>query len=450
LRIATGGAQRASGHTLAHLARIVALAFIAGGMLPLVHSALPADAGSCGTNWGSRKVPPPTIRVLNTRTGGVWVVDFRDYVGMVMASGEFPTYDPLAVLEAGATAVKQYGWYYALEGHHRSAYRTPSGVCYDVRDDTNDQLFKPEFALPTAKQLDAVAATWNLTLRKNGRFFLTTYRYGNDVPCGSDADGWKLYERSMVHCADQGWDLRKIQVRYYQPNIEFVWSGSTPADSGDTVAPRVTTPQMRLRTGTTLSNVITTVRWSASDAGTGVVDYNLQHRAGGGHWHNVILSQPAATYKTLHLRPDRSHQFRVRARDAAGNLSAFVSGPKFYPHILQTGAATLSGTWKSAPDANASGGETRYATQPGAAARLHFQGRAIGIVAQRGPGRGQASILLDGKKVATIDLRAPVLQERRVVYSARWSILATHTISLVVAGTAGHPRVDLDAFVILR
>ena len=323
-----------------------------------------------------------------------------------MASGEFPTYDPMPVLEAGATAVKQYGWYYTLEGHHRSAYRTPSGVCYDVRDDTNDQLFKPEFALPTAKQLDAVAATWNLTLRKNGRFFLTTYRYGNDVPCGSDADGWKLYERSMVHCADQGWDLRKIQVRYYQPNIEFVWSGSTPADSGDTVAPTVTTPQMRLRTGTTLGNVITTVTWSASDAGTGVVDYNLQHRAGGGHWHNVILSQPAATSRTLHLRPDRSHQFRVRARDAAGNLSTFVSGPKFYPHVLQTGAATLSGTWKSAPDANASGGETRYATQPGATARLHFQGRAIGIVVQRGPGRGGLPILLDGKKVATIDLQA--------------------------------------------
>jgi hypothetical protein len=29
-------------------------------------------------------------------------------------------------------------------------------------------------------------------------------------------------------------------------------------------------------------------------------------------------------------------------------------------------------------------------------------------------------------------------------------ILATHTVKIVVLGTAGHPRVDLDTFVILR
>jgi len=88
--------------------------------------------------------------------------------------------------------------------------------------------------------------------------------------------------------------------------------------------------------------------------------------------------------------------------------------------------------------------------EQGATASLSFQGRAIGVVAQRGPDRGQADILVDGKKVASIDLHAATLQERRVVFTVRWSGLATHTISVVVAGTQGRPRVDLDAFVVLR
>ncbi len=450
MRFPSSGAQRASDHKLAQLARVLVLAVVAGGMLPLVQSA-PAMAGSCGTNWTSKTEPPPTIRVLNSRTGGVWVVDFRDYVGWVMASGEFPTYDPMAVLQAGATAVKQYGWYYALQGHHRAAYRTASGVCYDVRDDTVDQLFKPEFANPTDKQLQAVASTWGLTLRKNGRFFLTGYRYGGQVPCGSDADGWKLYERSMVQCADMGWSFRKIQERYYQPNVQFVWTNSSPSGSGDTTAPKVTAPLTTLRTGATLGRVITTVSWSATDeGGSGVVNYNLQRRSGNGKWRNVILPPGATARATLFLRSDRLHLFRVRARDQAGNLSAFTPALKVLPDVVQSSSAALSGTWKAAPDAKASGGGTRYSTEPGAKASLAFTGRAIGVVAQRGPDRGLADVLVDGTKVATINLQAAALQERRVVYATRWSSLGKHTISIVVASTGGHPRVDLDAFVVLR
>jgi hypothetical protein len=449
LQFPTSGAQRASDHRFAHLARIFVPALIAAAMLPLVQSAPAALAASCGTNWTSKTQPPPTIRVLNSRTGGVWVVDFRDYVGWVMASGEFPTTDPVPVLEAGATAVKQYAWYYTLKGHHRSAYRTPSGVCYDVRDDTNDQLFKPEYANPTAKQLKAVAATWGLTLRKRGRFFLTGYRYGGNVACGSDADGWRLYERSMVRCAQQGWDARKIQSRYYQPGVDFVWSNASPSGTGDTTAPKVSTPRVALRTGTTLGRVITTLTWSASDTGSGIVNYNLQRRAGGG-WHNIILRDRTATHVTLFLRADRSHLFRVRARDRAGNLSSFQAAPKIQPDVVQSSSATLSGTWKAAPDAKASGGGTRWSTQPGAKASLAFSGRAVGVVVQRGPGRGLADILLDGTKVATIDLQAPSRQERRIAYSMRWNSVGKHTISVVVGGTSGHPRVDVDAFVILR
>jgi hypothetical protein len=41
-------------------------------------------------------------------------------------------------------------------------------------------------------------------------------------------------------------------------------------------------------------------------------------------------------------------------------------------------------------------------------------------------------------------------QGRVVLPAAAGLILATHTVKIVVLGTAGHPRVDLDTFVILR
>jgi Zn-dependent alcohol dehydrogenase len=39
---------------------------------------------------------------------------------------------------------------------------------------------------------------------------------------------------------------------------------------------------------------------------------------------------------------------------------------------------------------------------------------------------------------------------RQVVYSRAWSSYGTHTLKLVVVGTAGRPRGELDAFEIVR
>ena len=64
----------------------------------------PAEAAPCGTAWKSRKEPPPSILVLRTATGKVEKVGFKRYVAVVMASGEWPSSLPVALLEAGALA----------------------------------------------------------------------------------------------------------------------------------------------------------------------------------------------------------------------------------------------------------------------------------------------------------------------------------------------------------
>lgn len=218
---------------------VLALVLVAP-LLAMSHSVTAA----CGTAWTSRTEPPPTILVLRTGTGAVQEVNLKRYVAVVMASGEWPTTLHRAVLEAGAHAVKQYAWYYALKGNHRDGDVSPGGRCYDVRDDSRDQLFRPDVAEPTAKQLAARDALWGLSLRKRDRFFLTGYRGGTETRCAADADGWRLYARSARDCAKRlDYDGLRILEAYYSPGLEFVWAdGTEPRDVESESEPELTEP----------------------------------------------------------------------------------------------------------------------------------------------------------------------------------------------------------------
>lgn len=445
-------APRVSSRFLPHLVIATAVALATPFATPFADAAAPVQAGSsCGTNHDSKSTPPATIRVHRTATDTVDIVPFREYVGIVMASGEWPYYLPQAVLEVGATATKQYAWYYTLEGHHRSWYRTADGVCYDVKDTTNDQLFRPERADVKQKQWDAIAATWGLTLRKNGRFFLTGYRAGEESECGADANGWKIYAKSAVDCADKGMDRQQIQELYLEPKLKFVWTDGGPGDDEDAPVglPTVEAPRAALATGGRLTGRAVTVSWNAT-AQSGIKRYTLQRRINGGSWQPIDLPSRTTTEITLGIQDGRSYRFRVRARDNDGDWSTFRTGTSFHADVMEAQESLLTGgTWYQQRDSSASGGVTRYARTEGARSTLIFTGTAIGLVAPRGPGRGEARILIDGKEVATIDLGAPAESTRQLVFTRTWESSAQRTIRVVLVGTKGRPRVDVDAFLVL-
>ena len=54
---------------------------------------------------------------------------------------------------------------------------------------------------------------------------------------------------------------------------------------------------------------------------------------------------------------------------------------------------------------------------------------------------------VDGAYIRTISLYASTYTSRWIAFARSWSANSNHTLKIVVAGTAGHPRVDLDAFV---
>ncbi|MEU3454927.1 peptidase inhibitor family I36 protein [Micromonospora sp. NPDC006766] len=100
-----------------------------------------SGATGCSTDGTNSKLPS-TILVYRVSLGRVDRIDFKTYVKNVLPN-EWITSWPKASLEAGAEAVKSYGWYWALH----STQKTSSGQCYDVRDDTGDQVYKPASAV---------------------------------------------------------------------------------------------------------------------------------------------------------------------------------------------------------------------------------------------------------------------------------------------------------------
>ena len=381
-------------------------------------------------------------------------VGFRQYVGIVMASGEFPAWLPHAVLEVGAVAVKQYAWYYALHGHHRSGYKTPGGTCYDIRDDTMDQLYRPEHADPTQGQEAAIDATWGLTLRKHGRFFLTGYRAGTTRRCARDADGWRIYTRSAQDCArSRDWSRQRIQEAYYKSGVEFVWSDPGPAGgrSHDRTDPRVSTPHIALVAGQQLGRRVARISWHGDDTGgSGLARYQLQRRRGSGVWQTVRLPGVHATSLRFQMRPGSEVHFRVRAIDGAGNHGAWKHAATVRGRLVQSGHVTLTGHWQNRTQSGASGDTSRFTVSKGALATFRFVGRSVAIVASTGPGRGKARVVVDGKRVAVVDLRRRHGGQRRLVWVKAWSTPGHHTLRIHVLGTHGRPRVDLDAFLVMR
>ncbi|CAN5793294.1 hypothetical protein BH24CHL6_BH24CHL6_13410 [soil metagenome] len=197
------------------LARVLGV-FIALALLVPVAAGSPPPAAAASrscTGWTSKVVPPTSIRVLR-RDGVVATVDFKKYVGKVMASGEWPSHLPAALLRSGAQASKQFAWYHSLKGNHRSSFVTASGKCYDVVATTRDQLYKPGASV-TRKQKRAVNAIWDLSLYRDNKFILTPYRAGTVKRCAADVDGKRLYAKSARRCAAAGWSSAKILRTYY-------------------------------------------------------------------------------------------------------------------------------------------------------------------------------------------------------------------------------------------
>ncbi len=238
-----------------------------------------------------------------------------------------------------------------------------------------------------------------------------------------------------------------------QAHLAWLATGSSvPVDS---TPPTITTvPAAILEKAATINHgrVPMLVRWGATDP-SGVCEYHVQRSVSGEPWTPVALKKPTSRSKQITPRPSAANiRYRVSATDCVGNTSGFTAGPAGLLSAVQDTSARISYTraWNRVAAGQAYGNTVHVVGRSGATARFAFTGRQVAWVASRLPGRGVARVYLDGERVAKVNLHSGTKMHRRIVFAHAWSTSGEHRLSIVCAGSAGHPKVDVDAILTVR
>ena len=155
------------------------------------------------------------------------------------------------------------------------------------------------------------------------------------------------------------------------------------------------------------ARIATRVAWpSATDDQSGVAGVRA---AGAGR--RRIVGDGRRVDRPRGARRGRSRSGRRTASATApvtvpATGATFVAGPPITPLRYQetSSKVTFSASWRRYSTSSASGGHTRYATRRGASVTFRFTGRAVALIAPKGPTRGSAKLYVDGVYVSTISL----------------------------------------------
>ena len=229
---------------------------------------------------------------------------------------------------------------------------------------------------------------------------------------------------------------------------------ATPASrtfAVDAIAPIARPPAQSFvqPSGLATSTVPVKLSWPAgSDNATGstALKYDVEQKTNTGAF-TPIASNTTALSITRSLAQNSTYQFRVRSRDAAGNVSAWATAAAFRPIPYQetSTAIVYGGTWKRIALSGAFGGYVKYTSAASATATLTFTGKNVAVVMPKRSGLGSAKICIDSASCSTIGLGSTT-SPRQVVYKRDGLSTASHKVTV----TRASGRIDLDGFVVLR
>jgi hypothetical protein len=230
------------------------------------------------------------------------------------------------------------------------------------------------------------------------------------------------------------------------------FSTTAPADL---TPPVVTAPVAAIANGATLgaSKVPLRLTWKASDPGSGVCRSDVRRRFAGNPFAAVPLTLATSRAATTQAAPAaKAYLFSASATDCSDLTSTTATSAPVHLVAYQNSSPAIAyrGGWSPSRAASAYGGSVRRSARAGASASLRFTGREIAWVASKTPASGSARVLIDGRSVAIVHLRATTSAQRRVVFTRTWPTAGAHTIKIVALGTRSHPLVSVDALLVLR
>lgn len=225
----------------------------------------------------------------------------------------------------------------------------------------------------------------------------------------------------------------------------------TPAPVAGTavVSANAPTTNLALTTRLSLTTVPVRVAWSLVGDPAKLARYDVQRSVDGGAYQRVAIASATTKRLVSALPPGHRYRFRVRAVDRAGRVSAWAAGSDTALARRQQGAGRYGGSgWLTAGAAVYLGGSAKASRSARAGVTFAFSGTSVAWIGPVGPTRGRASVYLDGTLVTTVNLYRSSFQARQVLFATHVAA-GSHTLTIRVAGTAGHPWVAVDAFAVL-
>lgn len=313
----------------------------------------------------------------------------------------------------------------ALKG--RLAAGQPVAIAFRVRQDFN--TYRSGWYAGTGALTNGLHEMLALGYDANGLFIQNSW--GTDRGVGGyvymtwDAVRRDLYEATFAH--------------------GLVASSS---GGGDSVSPTITSFSKQFAVSYVANNAQApmTFSWGGTD-NVGVSKYVLYYRADGGDWLELPIGD-TQTSVTYNLAFGSSYQFAVAAYDAAGNLSDWSLSAQFTPQNYAESVAAYAGSWTSYSDAAYMNGQSYESSQANAQMTVQVTGTNFGLVGTQGPQGGRAYVYLDGTYQFTIDNYRATAGYRTVVAWFNFGSSSTHTVRVVVEGTAGRPYVGVDSFLL--
>lgn len=185
-------------------------------------------------------------------------------------------------------------------------------------------------------------------------------------------------------------------------------------------------------------------------------------RRSGGEWASIgTVAGDEVGFSDAEVLAGSTYEYAVLARDDIGNESqpaqsvpvtvGQAAGVGVYqensPNVL------LRGSWVRTSHSRDLGGASSYLTSSGSAS-LRFTGPAVSVIGRKTPSSGFVNVIVDGRRVATIDRYAPTTLYQQELWSATDLGAGDHTIEVQwtsqrnAAVSTSAPSLSLDAFVV--
>ena len=233
-------------------------------------------------------------------------------------------------------------------------------------------------------------------------------------------------------------------------NWSTVESDDITLNTTDTVAPTLPGIPSHRFLGSGRFGFPVRLDWTASTDAIGPVTYEIQRSLNGAAF-AAFATSPTNGYSLDLSHSTFTYRFRVRACDTV-QCTAYRTGPSFTTKSYSESnvATKYSGTWSLVTSSVYAGGKARLTGTANRSVSLTFVGNQVAWLSRSGPTFGSARVYIDGTLVKTVSLYATTPVDRKLAYVKTWTTASTHTIRVVVVGTAGHPRVTHDQFYVIR